>query len=151
MRCLIVGAGIVGICSALQLQRESHEVVVIDRNGPAEGASRGNAGIFAISHVVPIGTPAILKRVPAMLVDSTSPLARVPARADFAADDPAILSVSDRTMADPVACREHAAPGRGDLACACRDPCAGAGKLSAAAARRGSGSSRAAPRLAHPL
>jgi D-amino-acid dehydrogenase len=67
MRCLIVGAGIVGICSALHLQQEGHEVVVIDRNEPADGASRGNAGIFAIGHVVPIGTPAILKRVPAML------------------------------------------------------------------------------------
>jgi D-amino-acid dehydrogenase len=74
MRCVVVGAGIVGICTALQLQRDGHEVVVIDRNGPAEGASRGNAGIFAIGHVVPIGTPAILKRVPAMLLDSTSPL-----------------------------------------------------------------------------
>jgi glycine/D-amino acid oxidase-like deaminating enzyme len=74
MRCVIVGAGIVGICSALQLQREGHEVVVIDRNGPGEGASKGNAGMFAIGHVVPIGTPAILRRVPAMLLDSTSPL-----------------------------------------------------------------------------
>jgi D-amino-acid dehydrogenase len=74
MRCVIVGAGIVGICSALQLQRDGHEVVVIDRSGPAEGTSKGNAGLFAIGHVVPIGTPAILKRVPAMLLDSTSPL-----------------------------------------------------------------------------
>ena len=74
MRCVIVGAGIVGICAALQLQRDGHEVVVIDRSGPAEGTSKGNAGLFAIGHVVPIGTPAILKRVPAMLLDSTSPL-----------------------------------------------------------------------------
>ena len=74
MRCVVVGAGIVGICSALQLLREGHEVVVIDRNGPGEATSRGNAGIFAIGHVVPIGTPTILKRVPAMLLDSTSPL-----------------------------------------------------------------------------
>ena len=74
MRCVVVGAGIVGICSALQLQRDGHEVVVVDRNGPGEATSRGNAGIFAIGHVVPIGTPAILKRVPAMLLDSTSPL-----------------------------------------------------------------------------
>ena len=74
MRCLGVGAGIVGICSALQLQRDGHEVVVIDRNGPGEGTSRGNAGIFAIGHVVPIGTMATVKRVPAMLLDSTSPL-----------------------------------------------------------------------------
>src|SRR6185503_12216699 len=74
MRCVIVGAGIGGICAALQLRREGHEVVVIDRSGPAEGTSKGNAGLFAIGHVVPIGTPAILKRVPAMLLDSTSPL-----------------------------------------------------------------------------
>lgn len=74
MRCVIVGAGIVGICSALQLQREGHEVVVIDRSGPGEGTSKGNAGIFANGHVVPIGTPGILKRVPGMLLDSTSPL-----------------------------------------------------------------------------
>ena len=75
MRCVIVGAGIVGICSALHLRREGHEVVVIDRNGPGEATSRGNAGIFAIGHVVPLGTPAILRRVPAMLLDPTSPLA----------------------------------------------------------------------------
>src|SRR5436305_2081713 len=74
MRCVIVGAGIVGICSALALQREGHEVVVIDRSGPGEGASRGNAGIFATGHVVPIGTPGMLRRVPGMLLDSTSPM-----------------------------------------------------------------------------
>ena len=74
MRCLIVGAGIVGICSALQLQREGHEVVVIDRGGPGEQTSRGNAGLFAIGHVIPIGTPGMLRRVPGMLLDSTSPL-----------------------------------------------------------------------------
>jgi len=74
MRCLIVGAGIVGICSALYLQREGHEVVVIDRSGPGAGTSKGNAGVFANGHVVPIGTPGILKRVPRMLLDSTSPL-----------------------------------------------------------------------------
>jgi D-amino-acid dehydrogenase len=75
MRCLIVGAGIVGICTALCLQREGHEVVVIDRGGPGEGTSKGNAGVFATGHVVPIGTPGILKRVPGMLLDQTSPLA----------------------------------------------------------------------------
>jgi glycine/D-amino acid oxidase-like deaminating enzyme len=74
MRCLVVGAGIVGICSALYLRRDGHDVVVIDRSGPGEGASKGNAGIFATGHVVPMGTPEMLKRVPGMLLDSTSPL-----------------------------------------------------------------------------
>jgi glycine/D-amino acid oxidase-like deaminating enzyme len=75
MKCLVVGAGIVGISTALCLQRDGHDVTVIDRNGPGEGTSRGNAGLFAIGHVVPIGTPGLLRRVPAMLLDQTSPLA----------------------------------------------------------------------------
>jgi D-amino-acid dehydrogenase len=75
MRCLVVGAGIVGVCSALHLQRDGHEVTLIDRDGPGEGTSRGNAGIFATGHVIPIGTPGLLRRVPGMLLDQTSPLA----------------------------------------------------------------------------
>ena len=47
---------------------------MLEEKGPGEGASKGNAGIFATSHVVPIGTPGILKRVPKMLVDPDSPL-----------------------------------------------------------------------------
>ncbi|MBI1777131.1 MAG: FAD-dependent oxidoreductase [Proteobacteria bacterium] len=74
MRCVVVGGGIVGICSALTLQRDGHEVIVVDHSGPGEGASKGNAGIFATSHVVPIGTPGILRRVPKMLLDPASPL-----------------------------------------------------------------------------
>src|SRR5262249_43261525 len=48
---------------------------VIDRGEPGEGTSRGNAGIFAIGHVVPIGTPGLIRRVPGMLMDDTSPMA----------------------------------------------------------------------------
>ena len=140
MRCVVVGAGIVGICSALQLQREGHEVVVIDRNGPGEATSRGNAGIFAIGHVVPIGTPAILKRVPAMLLDSTSPLTIRP-----------IVSRGHRAVADPPSGRQHAAPGRGDLARARGDPRAGSGELSAADQERRRDRSGAAARLADPV
>ena len=75
MKCLIVGAGIVGISIALYLQREGYQVTVIDRGEPGEGTSRGNAGIFAIGHVVPIGTPGLIRRVPGMLMDDTSPMA----------------------------------------------------------------------------
>jgi D-amino-acid dehydrogenase len=75
MKCLVVGAGIVGISIALYLQRDGHDVMVIDRAGPGEGTSSGNAGLFAIGHVIPIGTPGLLRRVPSMLMDQTSPLA----------------------------------------------------------------------------
>jgi D-amino-acid dehydrogenase len=75
MKCVVVGAGIVGISTALYLQRDGHDVTVVDRDGPGEGTSRGNAGLFAIGHVLPIGMPGLIRRVPGMLLDQTSPLA----------------------------------------------------------------------------
>lgn len=72
---VVVGAGIVGICCALQLQRAGARVVVIDRDGPGEGASFGNGAVIGEEAVVPVATPGILKSVPRMLFDSTSPLA----------------------------------------------------------------------------
>jgi D-amino-acid dehydrogenase len=71
---IVVGAGIVGICCALYLQREGFRVTLIDRNQPGEGTSYGNAGIIALGSVIPVGTPGILKKVPAMLMDPLAPL-----------------------------------------------------------------------------
>lgn len=71
---IVVGAGIVGICSALYLQREGFLVTLIDRNQPGEGTSYGNAGIIALGSVIPVGTPGILKKVPKMLMDPLAPL-----------------------------------------------------------------------------
>jgi glycine/D-amino acid oxidase-like deaminating enzyme len=41
---VIIGAGIVGLSTALFLAREGHEVVVLDSRAPNAGASGGNAG-----------------------------------------------------------------------------------------------------------
>ncbi|MEZ5669553.1 MAG: FAD-dependent oxidoreductase [Alphaproteobacteria bacterium] len=71
----IVGAGVVGMACAVQLQRDGHRVQVVDRGPPGEGCSRGNAGIIAVDHVLPVATPGILRRVPRMLLDPTGPLA----------------------------------------------------------------------------
>ena len=43
----VIGAGMVGVSTALWLQRMGCEVTLIDREGPAAGASTGNAGIIA--------------------------------------------------------------------------------------------------------
>ena len=34
----IIGAGIVGVSTAIWLQRDGHKVILIDRDGPAAGA-----------------------------------------------------------------------------------------------------------------
>lgn len=70
----IIGAGIVGICSAAWLQRSGHQVTVIDRVDPGFGTSFGNAGSISPSAVLPVATPGMLKKVPGWLLDSLGPL-----------------------------------------------------------------------------
>ncbi|MDA7425735.1 NAD(P)/FAD-dependent oxidoreductase [Thalassococcus lentus] len=70
----IIGAGIVGVSTALWLQRDGHEVVLIDRKGPAEGASHGNGGVLASCAVVPVTVPGLLRKAPRMLMDPNQPL-----------------------------------------------------------------------------
>ena len=71
---MVVGAGIVGICTALALQDKGFDVTVIDRDGPAEGASYGNAGVISPWSCVPQSLPGLWKSVPKWLLDPEGPL-----------------------------------------------------------------------------
>ena len=70
----IIGAGIVGVSAAIWLQRDGHEVILIDREGPAAGTSYGNGGVLASCAVVPVNSPGLLKNAPGMLMRPDSPL-----------------------------------------------------------------------------
>ncbi|TVR47384.1 MAG: FAD-binding oxidoreductase [Rhodobacteraceae bacterium] len=70
----VIGAGIVGVATAVWLQRHGHRVTLIDREGPAAGASFGNGGVLASSAVVPVTVPGIWARAPRMLLDPRQPL-----------------------------------------------------------------------------
>ena len=70
----VIGAGIIGICCALYLQRDGHQVTVLDPQPPGEGCSRGNSGIFALVHCVPDSTPGLVWQVPGMMLDPLGPL-----------------------------------------------------------------------------
>jgi glycine/D-amino acid oxidase-like deaminating enzyme len=37
---VVIGAGMIGVCCALFLQRDGYSVTLIDRQGPGEGAAR---------------------------------------------------------------------------------------------------------------
>ena len=72
---LVAGAGIVGIATALWLQRDGWSVTLVDPSPPAEaGASAGNAGLIAVHVARPIGMPGLWRKVPAMLSDPLGPL-----------------------------------------------------------------------------
>jgi D-amino-acid dehydrogenase len=70
----IIGAGIVGVSTAVWLQREGHDVILIDRAGPGEGTSYGNGGVLASVAVVPVTVPGLMKKAPGMLLNQDSPL-----------------------------------------------------------------------------
>jgi glycine/D-amino acid oxidase-like deaminating enzyme len=79
----VVGAGLVGLCSALWLQRMGHRVTIIDPAPPLgdasyrQACSYGNACTFAQHGVVPVATPGVIWRVPGMLLKPLGPLAIV--------------------------------------------------------------------------
>ncbi|MSP74549.1 MAG: FAD-binding oxidoreductase [Rhodospirillaceae bacterium] len=70
----VIGAGLVGVCCALHLQREGFKVRLVEKGEPGRGASFGNAGSFGTASCVPFSMPGILKKLPKMLLDSESPL-----------------------------------------------------------------------------
>ncbi|WP_136442073.1 NAD(P)/FAD-dependent oxidoreductase [Pacificoceanicola onchidii] len=70
----IVGAGINGVATAIWLQRDGHDVILIDRLDPGEGASHGNGGVLASCSVVPVTVPGLLRKAPKMLLDPRQPL-----------------------------------------------------------------------------
>lgn len=71
----VVGAGIVGVCSTLWLQRAGFAVTLVDSGGVGEGASFGNAGNISPGAVVPYLIPGIWKEAPGWLLDPEGPLA----------------------------------------------------------------------------
>lgn len=78
---IVVGAGVVGLSVALAAQARGLAVQVVDREGPAAGASAGNAGAFAFTDILPLASPGILKKAPKWLLDPLGPLSVPPAYA----------------------------------------------------------------------
>ncbi|MFC4349459.1 NAD(P)/FAD-dependent oxidoreductase [Kordiimonas lipolytica] len=70
----VIGAGIIGVCIAIELQAAGHDVWLIDRKGVAEECSYGNAGHIAVEHIFPLSSPATLMQVPKMLLQPNGPL-----------------------------------------------------------------------------
>ncbi|WP_416547029.1 NAD(P)/FAD-dependent oxidoreductase [Limnohabitans sp. DCL3] len=50
---LVLGAGMVGTCTALHLQQRGYEVTLVDRRGPGQETSFGNAGLIQREAVEP--------------------------------------------------------------------------------------------------
>ncbi len=74
MRIVVIGTGIIGVCTAAWLQRDGHDVVFVDPLEPGEACSFGNAGSMSPSACLPVGMPGMWRRVPRWLLDPLGPL-----------------------------------------------------------------------------
>jgi D-amino-acid dehydrogenase len=72
---VVIGAGVVGLSTALYLQRSGRQVVIVDPLPSPGGASFGNAGMISADTAVPIAMPGMLAKVPSWLMDPLGPLA----------------------------------------------------------------------------
>lgn len=71
----ILGAGLVGLCTALSLLERGKRVRLIDRGAPGQETSMGNAGIISPWSIVPQSMPGIWKQIPRLLLGKNRPLA----------------------------------------------------------------------------
>ncbi|MGY2938371.1 D-amino-acid dehydrogenase [Bradyrhizobium sp. GM6.1] len=73
----IIGAGAVGVISAIEALREGYRVTLIDAGEPGgeQAASYGNAGWLSSHSVIPPAEPGVWKKVPGYLMDPLGPLA----------------------------------------------------------------------------
>lgn len=75
MQVAVIGAGIIGLTVAQRLGAEGHSVTLIAPADQPHHASTGNAGTIATYAVDPVGTPEVLRDLPRLLFDRSSPLA----------------------------------------------------------------------------
>ncbi|MBV1798156.1 FAD-binding oxidoreductase [Siccirubricoccus sp. G192] len=74
---MVIGAGIVGACTALELLRDGHRVTILEPGPPGgeQAASYGNGCWLSPMSVIPPAGPGLWKKVPGFLTDPLGPLA----------------------------------------------------------------------------
>lgn len=80
MRVTVIGAGSIGLCSALALAAEGAEVCVVDARTAGAGASRHNAGWVVPSMSAPVPAPGVLTQSLKWILRPDSPLYIRPSR-----------------------------------------------------------------------
>ena len=72
-KVLIVGGGIIGICSAYFLKKDGFDVTIVDKSGMNTGASYINAGYLSPGHIIPLASPGVISQGLKWMFDSSSP------------------------------------------------------------------------------
>jgi len=69
----IIGGGIIGLFSAYYLEKQGHQITIIEQTDLTDGCSFGNAGMVVPSHIIPLAAPGMISKGLKMLFNSQSP------------------------------------------------------------------------------
>src|ERR1700721_1706972 len=74
---VVIGAGAIGVISAIELLRDGHRVTLVEPPTPGgeQAGSYGNAGWLSTHSVIPPAEPGVWKKVPKFLINPLGPLA----------------------------------------------------------------------------
>ncbi|PKG43904.1 NAD(P)/FAD-dependent oxidoreductase [Psychroflexus sp. MES1-P1E] len=70
---IIIGGGIIGLCTAYYLRKDGHKITVIDQSNMDSGASYVNAGYIIPSHFISMAAPGIITKGIKWMFNSESP------------------------------------------------------------------------------
>lgn len=70
---LIIGGGVIGVCSAYYLAQKGAQVILIEQGEIASGCSYGNGGLIVPSHSMPLASPGALGAGFRWMFDEESP------------------------------------------------------------------------------
>ena len=69
---LIIGSGIVGICSGIELINRGYTVTLMDPNKPGSQTSYGNAGVITDASLMIVNNPQLLKSLFSLIFKDNS-------------------------------------------------------------------------------
>ena len=72
-KIVIIGGGVVGLCTAYYLSKGGHEVTVVDKGKLNSGASHVNAGYLTPSHIIPMAAPGMVSKGFRWMFKASSP------------------------------------------------------------------------------
>lgn len=73
---VVIGAGIIGACTALALAEDGCKVTLVEPEEPGgpQAASYGNGTWISPGSIIPVATPGLWRKLPALLADPSGPL-----------------------------------------------------------------------------
>jgi D-amino-acid dehydrogenase len=73
MKAVIVGGGVIGLCSAYYLHKAGWDVTVVDKSDLTNNCSYGNMGMIVPSHFVPLAAPGMVAKGIRWMFNKKSP------------------------------------------------------------------------------